>query len=175
MSSDFRHKVYHNPNKKHSIIAHKGTTNGGDVLADIDGIGLNNYDHPEFTKAYEVYDIVKERYGDNILSTGHSLGGTKAIKSAEKNNGESIVFNPGSSPLYALNADNKAKVYRHQNDQVSASVRGKNVENVPFKKSVTYGLGNNNLAIYGLQQLDDDHTLQNFDDEFFKKMNLNIL
>ena len=57
-------------------------------------------------------------------------------------------------------------MYRHQNDQVSASVRGKNVENVPFKKSVTYGLGNNNLAIYGLQQL-DDHTLQNFDDEFF--------
>jgi hypothetical protein len=76
------------------------------------------------------------------------------------------VFNPGSSPLYTLNTNDKAKVYRHQNDQVSMYVRGKNVENVHFKKKVTYGLGNNNLAIYGLQQL-DDHTLQNFDEEFF--------
>ena len=47
LSSDSRQKVYHNPNKKHSIVAYKGTTNGGDVLADVDGIGLNNYLAPK--------------------------------------------------------------------------------------------------------------------------------
>ena len=165
LSSDFRHKVYHNPNKKHSIVAYKGTTNTEDVKADLDGIGLNNYNHPEFTKGYELYDKVKNKYGYKILTTGHSLGGTKAIKSAEKNSGESIVFNPGSSPLYALNADNKNKVYRQSNDQVSMYVRG-NVENVPIKKKAIYGLGNNNILLYGLDQL-DSHTLNGFDDEFF--------
>jgi predicted esterase YcpF (UPF0227 family) len=112
-----------------------------------------------------VYDKVKGKYGDKILTTGHSLGGTKAIKSAEKNNTESIVFNPGSSPLYALNTSDKSKVYRHSNDQVSAYARG-NVENVPLKKSVTYGFGSSNPLLYGLDQL-DEHTLQNFDDTFF--------
>ena len=34
---------------------------------------------------------------------------------------------------------------------------GPNVENDPIKKKATYGLGNNSLPIYGLQQL-DDHT-----------------
>jgi hypothetical protein len=165
LSKDFRHKVYHNPNKKHTIIGYKGTTNGGDVLADLDGIGLDNYDHPEFTKAYSVYDKVKERYGDRILTTGHSLGGTKAIKSAEKNNGESIVFNPGSSPLVSLDTNEKSKTYRHSNDQVSAYVRG-NVENVPLKKKATYGFGSSNPLLYGLDQL-DSHTLDGFDDEFF--------
>lgn len=109
-------------NWANSIVAFKGTTNLDDIKADVDGIGINKFDHPEFEKAYNLYDKVKSRYGDNILSTGHSLGGTKAIKSAEKHNGESIVFNPGSSPLYNLNTNSKTKVYRHQNDQVSASV-----------------------------------------------------
>jgi hypothetical protein len=67
--------------------------------------------------------------------------------------GQSIVFNPGSSPLHPLNTD--TKVYRHANDQVSAYARG----NVPIKKKATYGLGNNNILLYGLDQL-DDHTLQ---------------
>ena len=44
-------------------------------------------------------------------------------------------------------------------------VRG-NVENVPIKKKATYGLGKNNILLYGVDQL-DDHTLQNFDEEFF--------
>ena len=84
---------------------------------------------------------------------------------AEKNNTESIVFNPGSSPLYTLNTSDKSKVYRHSNDQVSAYARG-NVENVPTKKKATYGFGNNNLLLYGLDQL-DSHTLGGFDEEFF--------
>lgn len=166
LSKDFRHKVYHNPEKKHTIIGFKGTTNQDDIAADLDGIGLNNYEHPEFQKAYGVYDKVKGKYGDNILSTGHSLGGAKALKSAEKNNTESIVFNPGSSPLYALNTNDKSRIYRHQNDQVSAYVRGPNVENVPLKKKATYGFGGSNPLLYGLDQL-EDHTLQNFDEEFF--------
>ena len=104
---------------------------------------------------------------ESWTSSGHHnlSGGTKAIKSAEKNNGESIVFNPGSSPFYALNADNKNKVYRQSNDQVSMYARG-NVENVPLKKSVTYGFGSSNPLLYGLDQL-DSHTLDGFEDTFF--------
>lgn len=166
LSGDTRHKVYHNNNNKKTIIGFRGTNDYKDVKADIEAIGINDYDHPEFKKAYEIHDKVKQKYGNNILSTGHSLGGTKAIKSAERNDGESIVFNPGSGPLVNLNTNEKSKIYRHSNDQVSMYVRGNNVENVPIKKKATYGLGSNNLGLYALEQL-DFHTLDGFDDEFF--------
>ena len=45
-------------------------------------------------------------------------------------------------------------------------VRG-NVENVPIKKKATYGLGSNNILLYGLDQL-DDHTSELYD--FYKSV-----
>jgi hypothetical protein len=39
-------------------------------------------------------------------------------------------------------------------------------QRIIYQTKVIYGFGNNNILLYGLDQL-DDHTLQNFDDEFF--------
>ena len=162
--SEDTHKVYHNPNSKKSIIGYKGTTNYKDVLADVEAIGLNDYEHKDFKYAYNIYDKVKERYGDNISTSGHSLGGSLADRVAAKNDKKAIVFNPGSGPLGFKTSD-KTQVYRKQDDQVSKYVSGKNIENLPEKKTVTYG-NNSNLGLYVLNQL-DSHTLQNFDDDFF--------
>jgi len=158
------YKVYHNSNTKKSIIGYKGTTSYNDVLIDIDGIALNNFEHPEFIKANDIYAKVKDKYGDNILTTGHSLGSTTAIKIAKKNDTNSISFSPGTSPLYKLNANDKNKVYRQGNDQISRYITG-NVENIPVAKKAIYGLGND-TPLYFINQL-DDHSLQNFDDTFF--------
>ena len=164
LSKDTRHKVYHNPESKHSIVAFKGTTSYDDILTDLESIGLNDYEHKDFKYAYNVYDKVKERYGDNISTSGHSLGGSLADRVAAKNDKKAIVFNPGSGPLGFKTSD-KTQVYRKQDDQVSKYVSGKNIENLPEKKTVTYG-NNSNLGLYVLNQL-DSHTLQNFDDDFF--------
>ena len=158
------HKVYHNPNSKKSIIGYKGTTNYKDVLTDIEGICLNDYEHKDFKYAYSVYDKVKERYGDNISTSGHSLGGSLADRVAAKNDKNAIVFNPGSGPLGFKTSD-KTQVYRKKDDQVSIYVSGKNVDNLAEKKTITYN-NNSNLPLYMLNQL-NSHTLQNFDEEFF--------
>jgi hypothetical protein len=59
---------------EHSILAYVGTTSQIDIDSDINGIGLNKLDHPEFQKAYDVSDIVRSKYGDNVLYSGHTLG-----------------------------------------------------------------------------------------------------
>lgn len=158
------HKVYHNPNSKKSIIGYKGTTNYKDVLTDIEAIGLNDYEHKDFKYAYNVFDKVNEKYGNDISTSGHSLGGSLADRVAAKNDKQSVVFNPGSGPLGFKTSD-KTQVYRKKDDQVSKYVSGKNIESLPEKKTVTYG-NNSNLPLYVLNQL-DSHTLQNFDEEFF--------
>lgn len=163
--SEDTHKVYHNPNSKKSIIGYKGTTNYKDVLTDVEAIGLNDYEHRDFKYAYNVFDKVKEKYGDNISTSGHSLGASISDRVAAKNDKNSIIFNPGSGPLGFKTSD-KTQVYRKQDDQVSKFVKGKNVENLPEnKKTVTYG-NNSNLGLYALNQL-DSHTLDGFDEEFF--------
>jgi len=58
------------------------------------GSGSTHYE-----PAYEFYEKIREKYGDNIILTGHSLGGNIAQKVALKYNVQkTIVYN--SAPLY---------------------------------------------------------------------------
>jgi len=69
-----------------------------DLLQDV-GIFLNNEDMVSRTK--EINKIVKEldSYEDEVIITGHSLGGYIANKVSLDNNIDAIVFNMGSSPI----------------------------------------------------------------------------
>jgi hypothetical protein len=166
-----REKVFYNKDTKKVIIAYKGTTDYKDVKADLDGIALGDYNHPEFELANKSYENVKNKYGDNILLSGHSLGGSKAINVGKKYNIEdnAVVFNPGTSPLRKL--ETNAIVYRDPNDLVSNSITGNRINNLETKKTVTYGFGNGfdgsiaGLAQYGNDQL-QSHTISGFDSEF---------
>lgn len=119
--SNDRAKVYNDG--KQTVISYRGTkpTDTQDLSAD-KSILLNKYqDHSSFKDAEKLYEKTRAKYGEDILLTGHSLGGTKAIHVSKKyNNKKNIVFNPGSG-LNKL--ETKAtKVYNHKNDLISGRV-----------------------------------------------------
>ncbi|AUW96285.1 alpha/beta hydrolase family protein [Streptococcus pluranimalium] len=84
------------------IIAYTGTNKDGNAVQDIVGadlggiaIGLGVHYQP----AFDFYETIRGRYGDNITLTGHSLGGNVAQRVAlEYNVDNTVVYN--SAPLY---------------------------------------------------------------------------
>ena len=111
----------------HALIAYKGTdpTNLTDLDADT-AIAVGTYkNHKEFLKAKDLAKLAKERFG-NVTTTGHSLGGTKAIESANAIGGKAIVFNPGTGLFTLDTGDHRTFVNRM--DPISARVRGSNID-----------------------------------------------
>ena len=85
------------------IISYTGTNKDTDKMNDIVksdigeiamGISAEHY-----KPAYKFYEEIKEKYGDNIILTGHSLGGNIAQRVAlEYNVPKTVVYN--AAPLY---------------------------------------------------------------------------
>lgn len=85
------------------IISYTGTNKDTDKMNDIVksdigeiamGISAEHY-----KPAYKFYEEIKEKYGDNIILTGHSLGGNIAQRVALKYNvPKTVVYN--AAPLY---------------------------------------------------------------------------
>ena len=70
-----------------------------DMYADVVGICLGQGEH--LTSCYRFYTRMKKKYGDNIILTGHSLGGSIAQRVAiEYDVKESVVFN--AAPIYLI-------------------------------------------------------------------------
>ena len=70
-----------------------------DMYADVVGICLGQGEH--LTSCYKFYTRMKKKYGDNIILTGHSLGGSIAQRVAiEYDVQRSIVFN--AAPIYLI-------------------------------------------------------------------------
>ena len=100
--------VKEHPNKKNDvIISYRGTDpfNLSDDMSDLQilaGLPISKNVHLQgrFQEAQNKYDSVKSKYpNENIITTGHSLGGTQAYLIGKRNNINSYVFNAGSSPL----------------------------------------------------------------------------
>lgn len=109
-----------------ALVAYKGTNPLNIVDLDADAaiaIGTQRL-NPQFVKASDLAKRVREKYG-NITTTGHSLGGTKAIESANDAGGKAIVFNPGTG-LYGLKTGDH-RVYVKNQDPISIRVKGDNV------------------------------------------------
>ena len=131
--SDYKTKTYVKDGV--ALVAYKGTdpTNIVDLDADAAiAIGTQRY-NPEFKKAVELGKRAREKYGV-VYTTGHSLGGTKAIESANAIGGKAIVFNPGTG-LFKLDAGDH-RVYVNRMDPISARVKGSNID---------YGAGGHSL------------------------------
>ena len=100
--------VKEHTNKKNDvIISYRGTDpfNLSDDVSDLQilaGLPISKNFHLQgrFQEAQNKYNLVKSKYpNENIITTGHSLGGTQAYLIGKRNNINSYVFNAGSSPL----------------------------------------------------------------------------
>lgn len=68
------------------------------IKTDVGEIGFGS-GSTHYEPAYEFYEKIREKYGDNIILTGHSLGGNIAQRVAlQYNVQKTIIYNP--APLY---------------------------------------------------------------------------
>ena len=125
LSSD-RYKVYYN--SKGAIVANRGTkvTDLQDIQADA-GLAFYDFNTPGFLESASVAKKAAAKY-TNIVHTGHSLGGSKALRNSMNLGGKAVVFNPGSS-AFGTNAGAQ-KVYTAEGDIIANRVFGSNVTKV---------------------------------------------
>ena len=95
--------LFENTVEENYILAYTGTNfyfdRQKDMYADVVGICLGQGEH--LTSCYRFYTRMKKKYGDNIILTGHSLGGSIAQRVAiDYDVKESIVFN--AAPIYLI-------------------------------------------------------------------------
>ena len=95
--------LFENTVEENYILAYTGTNfyfdRQKDMYADVVGICLGQGEH--LTSCYRFYTRMKKKYGDNIILTGHSLGGSIEQRVAiEYDVKESVVFN--AAPIYLI-------------------------------------------------------------------------
>ena len=95
--------LFENTVEGNYILSYTGTNfyfdRQKDMYADVVGICLGQGEH--LTSCYKFYTRMKKKYGDNIILTGHSLGGSIAQRVAiEYDVQRSIVFN--AAPIYLI-------------------------------------------------------------------------
>ena len=93
--------LFRNTKLDNYILAYTGTNyyfdREKDLYADVVGICLGQGEH--YPPCYRFYKRMTKKYGENIILTGHSLGGNIAMRVAlEYNVKETIVYN--AAPLY---------------------------------------------------------------------------
>lgn len=97
--------VFRNKDTGEVILAFTGTNFQSEFLKDV-GTDINEINFPVLDHcipAFEFYERVRAKYGNNIVLTGHSLGGSIAQRVAlEYNVPKTVVYN--SAPLYVNDA-----------------------------------------------------------------------
>lgn len=93
-----RAQVYHNKDKNHTIINHRGTRGINDVITDFK-LMLGKKDNNRFKHGKKITDEAIKKYTDSdITLTGHSLSGQIVKEANKKHNKETIVLNPAITP-----------------------------------------------------------------------------
>ena len=95
--------LFENSAEGNYILSYTGTNfyfdRQKDMYADVVGICLGQAEH--MTSCYKFYTRMKKKYGNDIILTGHSLGGSIAQRVAiEYDVQQSIVFN--AAPIYLI-------------------------------------------------------------------------
>ena len=95
--------LFENTNEGNYILSYTGTNfyfdRQKDMYADVVGICLGQAEH--MTPCYRFYTRMKKKYGNDIILTGHSLGGSIAQRVAiEYDVQQSVVFN--AAPIYLI-------------------------------------------------------------------------
>lgn len=100
LSNDNRTVFYH-PESRKAVVAFRGTeiSNPADLASDaMVAAGLQGFS-PRFRTSTKVTRRAMRKYGaDNVVATGHSLGGSQALHVNRRLGVESHSFNPGAGP-----------------------------------------------------------------------------
>ncbi|MEO6420632.1 MAG: Mbeg1-like protein [Polyangiaceae bacterium] len=89
-SSGFTAAVY-TDGQGNYVVAFAGTDDGHDVVTDVkQALGFNT---AQYNEAAALAKKAKLAYGDNLVFTGHSLGGSLAATAALASNGPAVTFN----------------------------------------------------------------------------------
>lgn len=115
------HAVYMDPVSGRKILAYRGTkpSQASDLKADV-GIATGTVaSNKRFKQGLKTLDQLKQKLGsENWETTGHSLGATMALYTAQKHGIQSHAFNPGF--VNATDDDINTK-YKKHNIYVNAS------------------------------------------------------
>jgi predicted esterase YcpF (UPF0227 family) len=126
--STVEHSILHNPQTKETVIAFRGTSNLKDVGTDALVLTSQELKSNRFKESQKVFEATAEKYGrENIVTTGHSLGGSLSINIAQLQNIEGHHFNPAISARQVdqsytsalRNNTAKQTIYRTHGDPVS--------------------------------------------------------
>ena len=113
-------RVFVNPKTKHGIVVYRGTvvTDARDLGADVSIASSAQKISPQFRNALTYFNGAAKKYGSEFQfsTTGHSLGGAKAMYIAEKyDNVRALAYNPGISPRsHGQSVVNKIKGVRNK-------------------------------------------------------------
>lgn len=93
-TSGFKASLYYNEESKKYILAFAGTEDLKDWITDIrQGLGLDNVKKGQYHKAVELANVVQKCVGQNLIITGHSLGGGLASIASAATGCNAYTFN----------------------------------------------------------------------------------
>lgn len=91
--------AYKNDRLKIIILAFRGTASKADIYTDGKlAIGLLHRTD-RFKMSKDIYESLEKKFGYNIITTGHSLGGALSSEIKKSKGNTSYAYNPGETPL----------------------------------------------------------------------------
>lgn len=121
LSDNYRTTFYH-PQSKKAVVSFRGTklTNLMDIATDIAIARGSENKTARFMNSMRLSKAAIEKYGkDNVALTGHSLGGTQAIKIGQKTGIPAYAFNPGIGPKTGVVQALTKLLTKHRNTNVN--------------------------------------------------------
>lgn len=106
-----------NTNNQH-ILSFKGTNNKNDIVPDLHIAAGTQDKNNEFQKSAELFSNLKQKYKGNWQTTGHSLGGAKAMWAAQqymKDNPNETIDSHSFNPGYVSFSDDRINTNRQGN------------------------------------------------------------
>lgn len=144
------HSIFHNKTTNETVIAYRGTTNLDDVKTDSHILMGREKNTERYKQSEDVFEKTKDKYGGDITTTGHSLGGGISLHISEKYDVKGHHFNPAISPTQVFDKDHYTNnsnqiIYRTKLDPVS--IGGEIIaDHQPNRTIVTVGNDENSHA-----------------------------
>ena len=153
--STIEQSVYHDALQNETVIAFRGTSNLKDVGTDLHIIVSAEEQSKRFKEADELTESVIKKYGRNVTTVGHSMGGQASLIVGNKYGINSYNFNAAESLKSGLQKNSKlAHNFRTHGDIVSV---GSEIKSKSVRVKVKIGNERNIVTQHKLDNFFDDN------------------